>query len=1038
MQTAVLHSHTEYSTRDSLIRVDELPKLAADMGWDACAITDHGGIEGVPAFVKAAKKTGIKPIVGCELYVGSPDIYGWEKYNKADKYNHLTVLAKSAKGFQSLTKLLSLGHKRYYDRKRQKAILPLQEVLENLEDCVVLSGCFSSPFWRGTERAADDLVAFASKFKDDFFLEVQALHDWDEQVKLNRTIADVAQGLNLELVVTPDCHFASPDDSNFHDALLAVADRKCLNDPKVWKFSTRLCYLGQAKNAAGELSQAGLSSRVSERALAVSGEVASRISNWSWDELAMPDIPTLPGDMRVFARQGMDRLGLSGRSEYEDRLERELSTFTTAKLDRYFILVRRCVELMQQEGAEVGPRGSVGGSLVAYVMGITPLDPIPHGLSYERFYTPGRVGWPDIDLDIPVEFRERVPDLLRKEFGEDKVAQISNYSEFGLRMAIKDAARVYGVKIDDQTKFEVGEKKFKDIEEIPPGKELARKNPDAAGFARKLVGRIRQYGAHAGGFVISSEPLSEGRGAIVSRGKDKALCWDMSTAEELGFVKLDFLGLAALSATKMVQEVTGVDWNAVPLEDDSIMADIREGRTAALPQFLTAGMRTFVEMLQPRSFSELVWANAAFRPGGLAQKSSPRELAELYRRAPESIITYQEDVMELCVTLAGFTWQEADAVRKVIAKSKGIEELTKHQAKFAEGCVKTSGWSFDEGTQLFETISGFARYAFNKAHATSYTWNAWRLAWAKRNHPLITFAALLNADPDNQEMLVDEAPHFGVKILPPHVDHSELVWMVEAEGVRQPLTSIPRTDLRIAKSILRRRAQHGAFETKEGFTAKMTGIKYPSELAVDGFLESQPEERFTTPVLLPKKLLPKNMIADIKGCTACSLRANCRAPVPPELNRTNVLIVGEAPGKREDARGKPFIGKSGQLIMNLLEEQGIQREDISWTNATKCMPPLGEYDDKSCAWIHDEIRHLRPPLILAVGRRAFHKLGGKGSIMKANGMVMDTAASKVVASVHPAAVLRDYNLMPELDRAIRKFARLYRILVPQRKEEVVQ
>jgi uracil-DNA glycosylase family 4 len=698
-----------------MIRVEDLPKIAAENGWGACAITDHGAIEGVPAFLKASKKYGIKPIVGCEIYVGCADTYHWEgKHNRKEKLNHLTILCKNAKGFSSLMELLSIGHRDYYDARRHQAAIPVDLVLERLRDCIVLSGCYSSPLWRGTEQAAEDLIRFSERFGDDFYLEVQPHHDWQPQIDLNRMILEMSDSLKIPFAVTPDCHYGHAHEETFHDSLIAVSARMFKEDPKrTWRFSTKQCFIKTPEQTVFDMERAGFNHSAALAALQETGKIAEKIEPWSWNDLPAPRFPDMGGDMQPIVERGFDNKGLRGRPEYESRLATELKTFKEAGLDRYLLLVKHCVDVFHQNGAEIGPRGSVGGSLVAYCLGLTPLDPISHGLSWERFYAPGRRGWPDVDIDLDEETRERAPEILRKEFGSDRVAQISNYSEFGLRMAIRDAAKAYGVAISDNSTGDVSEKKYEDIEDIPPGKELARKSADAATFARMLVGRVRQFGAHAGGFVISADPLTTGRAAIVHRGKDTALPWDMKTAEELGFIKLDFLGLDALSAIKKINETINVNWKDVPLDDEAVYKDFSEGLTAGVPQFLSSGLRSFIRQIKPTKFDDLVWSTSAFRPGALGQRT-PDELARAYRKDPDEILVFQEDVMKLCVECAGFTWTEADDVRKTMAKSKGVEDMAKWTDSFVNGCVKTIAADPQTAREFWEKLLNFGRYAFNR------------------------------------------------------------------------------------------------------------------------------------------------------------------------------------------------------------------------------------------------------------------------------------------------------------------------------------
>lgn len=1047
MKGAILHSHTEYSVRDSLIKVDEYPRIAAEKGWGACAITDHGAIEGIPAFLKACAKVGIKPLTGCELYVTCPDTYDLSK-RKGNKLQHLTVLAKNAKGFSSLLRLVSIGHRDHYDTRRQKAAIPLKLVLEELEDCIVMSGCYSGPFWRDTEAAMGDLVDFMGRFKDDFYLEVQPLHDWNEQVVRNKMIAGIARDLNLKTVVTPDCHFFEKTDGIFHNALLAIADHKSIFDPTVWKFSTKLSYAATPNEALEGLGLAGFSGSDAVRALETTWEVAEKVSPWTWSDLPQPRFPVVQGDMKAIVEKAFDDKGLASRPEYKERLDKEIAVFSRAGLDQYLLLVRHCINLFKNEGAELGPRGSVGGSLVAYLMGISPLDPLVHGLSFERFYAPGRKGWPDVDLDLDMTTRERASDILRREFGSDKVAQISNFATYKLRLAIKDAARAYGIRLADDSTFNEDEKDAKDIEDIPPGKELLKANPDAAHFARMLVGRVRHFGAHAGGFVISADPLYGGRSAVVSRGKDKALAWDMEVAEELGFIKLDFLGLDTLSAIKAVGKETNIDWVKVPLDDEPVYRDFSDGLTAGVPQFLSAGMRSFIRNLKPTKFEDLVWANAAFRPGGLGQMS-PEELAQKYKTDPSSIIVYQEDVMDICVRIAGFTWTEADSVRKIIAKSKGIEELEKWHEKFINGCSSNGGWLIPDAEDLWSALVGFARYAFCKAHATSYSWNSYRIAYAKRHHPTSAFLALLRSE-ENRQPIIDEAVKFGVKILPPDPNRSGLDWAIEDDSIRMPLQMADGMDLRLAKTVIAKRAKtpykDAADLVSRLYNYKGEAYKYPESMPSNLFSGKMPGYNFVLPAFSPRGMFLKKeldaFIVKERGCTLCRLGGYSKK-VPIDFGGSNVMVVGEAPGRDEVRRGRPFVGASGQLVDGALAKYGVSGKRLSWSNTCHCMPPKSKNglpaamtSDEieplliGCPLLEEELAMLKPPLILAVGKRAWTRLGGEGTITKANGNVIEVAGTKIVACLHPAFVLRDISRRPDFDAAIEKFCDLYRSLFP--------
>lgn len=1046
MTFAALHCHSEYSVRDSLIRIEELPRIAKAKGWDAVALTDHGGVEGMWHFLKACRAEKIRPIAGIELYVGVPD---------SKKSHHLTILAKNAKGFSSILRALSDGHRDHYHDKKKHAALPMIRIL-GLEEVIVLSGCYSSPFWRESPQAAADLAMFVERFGEDFFFEVQALHDWNGQTALNPVVLEMARLFQRPAVVTPDCHFGTSDEGCFHDALLAVSNGIPVQSPKAWKFSTKLNWIMSPAEIGEGLSRAGFPADEARKAVENTGRVLDRISDWDWKDLPAPGLPVIEGSLSELARSGLAIKGFDTKPSYVDRLDYELGIFEKAGIGNYLLLVKKCIDLFRSEGAEIGPRGSVGGSLVAYVLGIATMDPVEHDLIVERFIAPGRTTAPDVDLDVNTRFRERVPDVLRKEFGSENVAQISNYGTFGLRQAIRDACRAYGVGLQaDISDIEYrrilqdhdnNEEKV-EFEALRTWQELLHKSPDAANFAKKLRGRVRQFGAHAGGFVISSRSLAEGRSAIVTRGTDKALVWDMEVAESLGFVKMDFLGLDALEAVRRIKDA-GVDigFGKIPMDDPKVYEDLASGRTAGIPQFLTSGLRMFLEALKPKEFKDLVWAAAAFRPGALGQYS-PRELADRYRDNPDSLIVYQEDIMAICVHMAGFSWADADRVRKVVAKKEGKAEWGKWAGRFADGCVSKNSMDREGALLLWSRLEEFTRYAFPKSHANSYSGNSYRIAWAKRNHPLIAFAALLNADSDAAESLRDEAHHFGVKIEPANVNLSEAdEWAVREGWVLAPLSSVHGSDLRIAKAIIRRRIEGGPFFNEADFEKRMEKIQYHPN--VKHALFGRPLAGYNK-LTRPVKTQWKGFLDVMKGCMECGLRNHCNKVVPTDLGKTNVLLVGEAPGRDEDRSGRPFTGPSGELLFGILKEHGIDRSEITITNSAHCKPPFISEDSEgpytraeidkmivACPWLPTELETLKPPLVFAVGRKAWEKLGGEGGITKACGTVIEHKDGyRIVASVHPAFVLRDPSMRPELERAVAKFARLFREIVPGPRED---
>jgi len=1015
--TALLHAHTEYSHRDSLIRVGELPKLALDAGYSACAITDHGSISGAVDFHRACKTAGIKPIIGCEVYVRVSDA---DKDPKSKKY-HLTVLTKSAKGFGTLCRLM--GDAAFVEDG--KSVLPLESLLEGAgQDIVILSGCYSSPFWRGGSDAYADFMKFLKAYDEDFFLEVMPLSDWDKQVMLNRMIVELAQTVNRPLVVTGDAHFACAEDSKHHDALLAVANRKSILDPSRWQFSTKLNWVMNRADTLMHLSNAGLELSKAAEALDNTALVEERCEAWEFptDRLPIASVSEHPDDELV----ELVGKALVGRAEdYYKRAEYELETLITAGLSEYLLLVRKCVSEFRKRGAFIGPRGSVGGCLVAHLLGISNVDPLKHDLIFERWYSPGRGNMPDVDLDLPHEFRARAPEILAEVFGAKNVAQVGTVQTYQVRAAVRDAAKAYAVDMDETIGYDAAdEDAWTKSEAGFSGHSLAvalkDRSPEAFSFAEKLFGRVRHAGAHPGGFVICRDPINQiGRGFV----KDGVLCWPLDVAESLGFLKIDFLANGTLDI--LAQFDGKVNFEEIPLDAADVFLDFEQGRTAGIPQFNSFGMKAFVRMLKPRSFYDLIFANAAFRPGGLGQMS-PAKLVETYRQDPDALIIFQEQLMSICVNAAGFSWQEADAVRKTMAKSEGVAAMRSWENKFVQGCVKTGSFSVEEAGQIWTQLSGWGRYGFCKSHATAYTQNAYRCGWLKRKFPFEFYAAALNAagektkSDDSVAILLDEIEDLGLPVLPVDLNLSGNAWQGEETGLRRPFSDVAGMTKPLIAAIMAERGLKAIISLQD-LSVRLKKRKLPAALA--GALESKGNERQIT---LYRSPALDALVDETRTCILCDRRKTCKAPVPVDPGIYNALVVGQDPGAVEDRRGKPFQGESGKLLIGLLDAYGIDRKQIGFSNVIKCRSTDPNAEKPYCPWLDKELEILAPPLVLAVGRSAWEALGGKGSILKANATVYKSPTGRqVVACIHPAAVLRDNALYPEFERAVKKFSKLF-------------
>lgn len=703
--------------------------------YRALALTDHGTIAGALRFQRACERTGATPVFGVELYVGFRD-------DESRNY-HLTVLAKSRKGFASICKVLSKGHDSSLSRGH--SLVPWEEVLM-LEDVVILSGCASSPVHKKPHGPALG-IELAGVFGKDFYAEVQPLDDFEEQYKVNRDAIALAKLTLARAVVTQDCHFAEKDERELHEFILAVGSKDVWSRPDRWRFTTGLNYFMGAEEVKARLIKTGLGSVDAELAIKNTLEVAEKCAGWRFEKMPVELPGAQDADARLIeaAQDGLRLRGKDGESVYMDRMATELEAFIPAGLSPYLLLVSEIVGWAKSSGILTGPgRGSAAGSVIVWALGITEIDPIRHGLSYERFFAPGReAGYPDIDVDFAARDRGLVERHLKERFGADRVARVSTYTTVGARQAIRDAGRVMEVPTRDLD--EISKLVMQRIEgeqmglegvlfETDAGRRFCDRWPKAAAFALGYEGRVRQASVHAGGFVIGSEPLTDGtRGVVARREGERVVTWDKDDLEFFGLLKIDLLGLSTLDVLDETARIITAGqpqkqkWWEIDLEDPKLYEAVREGHTTGVFQFQTYGLRTFARKMKVSKFEHLVLATAAFRPGGIGQgildqvaevvggEEEPPILhpkVEALLNHSYGFLVFQDDLMKLCVVLAGWTWAEADALRRVVSKSKGEEAFKEFRESFVGGCVRQRSMGREDAEALFDSLVSFGRYGF--------------------------------------------------------------------------------------------------------------------------------------------------------------------------------------------------------------------------------------------------------------------------------------------------------------------------------------
>jgi DNA polymerase-3 subunit alpha len=836
-----LHVHSEYSILDGACRIPALVEKAARLEMPAVAITDHGSLAGAVELHREARGAGVKPILGCEVYVAD------DRRAQTKGYAHLTLLAESNEGYANLIKLSSLGYlEGYYYKPRVD-----WELLErHARGVVALSGCLSGRVSRALveDRPADaraDLDRLAQIFgRDSTYVEIQNA-GLDEQQRVNPGLVALAEEAGLPLVATGDVHYLDADDAYAHEALLCIQSGDTLKNPGHWRFDTNEFYFKTPEEMA--LDFPGL-----EHALARTLEVAERCTvELELGRVLLPTFPVPEGrdafDYLVeLCEKGLVRRYGKATPELTDRLRFELKTIREMGFADYFLIVWDFIHFAKRNGVSVGPgRGSAAGSLAAYCLEITDVDPIRYGLLFERFLNPARKDLPDMDIDFSVAGRDRVIDYVAEKYGRDRVAQIITFSTMAARAAIRDAGRVldvpYGV-VDRIAKL-VPEGPGQTLEAaLKPGAEL-RQAVDSDPVAKEIVdlakpleGLTRADSIHAAGVVIGAQPLIEVV-PLQQKGSDQEVVtqlgmWDVV---DLGLLKMDFLGLRNLDVIdKAVELVGGVDIGSLALDDAETYAMLARGESTGVFQFESSGMREALRQVKPTEFEDLIALVALYRPGPMAyiptyaarkhgreQVTFPDPRLEAITGGTYAICIYQEQYMEIAKQLAGFTPAEAETLRKAIGK-KIHALMASLKDKFLEGCA-ANGVAPGVAQQLWKDMESSQDYSFNKAHAACYALIAYRTAWLKANHPHEYMAALISSvmnTKDRVPFYVNACRELGIEVEPPDVNSSRQDFAVVEGKIRFGLNAVKNVGEAAADAIVRARDEGGGFVSLWDFTER--------------------------------------------------------------------------------------------------------------------------------------------------------------------------------------------------------------------------
>lgn len=837
-----LHLHTEYSLLDGALRIDSLLEAACQYRMPAIAITDHGNLFGAIEFYRKAMKRGIKPIIGCEMYIAPGSRFEKKTHGIAEASYHLILLAKDLNGYKNLIKLVSSAYIEgfYYRPRIDKGILE-----QYSGGLIALSGCLKGeiPFLleRGNLEAARDEALRYKRIlgPGNFYLEIQD-NGIPEQKEVNRLLVKLGEELHIPIVATVDSHYLKREDAKAHDILLCIQTGKTVKYPDRLRFSTDGFYFKspeEMKTAFEEIPEAILNTR----RIAEKCNLELRLGELNLPYFDVPEGYTREGYLEELTANGLEghlrNLNPKDCEIYKKRLENELKLIKSMGFAGYFLIVWDLIRYAKNNQIPVGPgRGSAAGSLVAYALGITEIDPIPYGLLFERFLNPERVSMPDIDVDFCMEQRDRVIDYVRKKYGPDHVTQIITFGTMAARGVIRDVGRALDIpyaEVDRVAKLVPNMPNITLKEAIDSEvrlKELDERDPkihELLEIAEALEGLPRHASTHAAGVVISQNPLTEHLPLYKGQKNEITTQYDMKAIEKIGLVKFDFLGLKTLTVIEMAEKLIrsyglkDFSINRVPLDDNLTYKLLSSGNTLGIFQLESLGMRELLIKMRPENFEDLIALIALYRPGplgsGMVEDYIKRrkglipirheipQLEEILRET-YGVILYQEQVINIANHLAGFSLSQADILRRAMGK-KLPDEMEKQKRLFLQG-ARENGISEKKAERIFELMANFAGYGFNKSHSAAYAMIAYRTAYLKAHHAREFMASLLSSEIDNTDKIaqyIRECKEMGIGILPPDINKSYKDFTVEGSSIRFGLAAIKNMGQSALESIINER-----------------------------------------------------------------------------------------------------------------------------------------------------------------------------------------------------------------------------------------
>ncbi len=932
-----LHTHSEYSILDGALKTAALVDAAYDNKMPAAALTDHGNIFGAVNFFKQAKEKQIKPILGCEIYVAPRSRFEKKAEKKGPIHHHLVLLVKDDKGYKNLCELITKAYLEgfYYRPRIDKELLAKHsEGLIGLSSC--LKGEVSSYLTVGLEdKAEETALEYSALFAEgDFYIELQD-HGLELQKEINPRLVQLAHKLNLPLVATNDVHYSRKEDSESHDVLLCIQTNKKVTDQERIRFGSNEFYFKSSEEMV-ELFKNVPEAILNTTRIAAKCNFDFPTSGYFLPQFKAPEGTSLSAYFEDVARQGfqaqmerirhrIDNAELPSLKQYEERLKREIKLVREMGFEGYFLIVWDLIREAKAKNIPVGPgRGSAAGSLLAFSLGITDIDPLEYDLLFERFLNPERISLPDIDIDFCGRRRDEVISYVTGKYGRDNVCQIITFGTMAARQVVRDVGRALEVPLPEVDRIAkmippFGPEATIDgaLKNVPQLKELRDQKPKIANLlavAQRLEGQVRHPSIHAAGIVITPKPLVEFMPLYQSVKGEITTQFPMQDIETIGLLKMDLLGLRNLTViqdtVELVEKDTGktIDVKNIPLDDETTFQLFQAGNTDGVFQFESQGMKDLLRNFKPESYRDLIALNALYRPGPLKSgmtdefikcKNHPDrikyEFQELQPILEETkgLIVYQEQVMRIATEIAGFSMAEADILRKAMGKKKTAVMKAQKQ-RFIRG-AKEKGINQTKANKIFEQIKYFAGYGFNKSHSAAYAYLAYRTAFLKSHYPVYFLAALLTSEAERGATsqvvkYINECKEMGIKVLPPDINKSGVNFTVEGEGIRFGLAAIKNVGEGAIGDLIRVRDQNGEFASPfdifRGSSPKFVNRKLLESLIKAGAFDSLGWKRSQLFHLIDKMIEYSHELQKMKASKQSLLFGSGQVeppPIPPEI-----------------------------------------------------------------------------------------------------------------------------------------------------------